>query len=195
MSGSYTIPDQVAISTKKKMTPAYMRPSALPLALVMPEVLTDHMCNQIVEYCDQLPAYRVSGCGAETRECPTPLNEVLKWVAAAGYVANEDYWKFEIDDDPQAWMQTYRYPGNYHKHADGVVGQTRKLTAVALLSDTSQYLGGNLLLHTFQDAPFRIPPSKGTVVVFPAWVVHEVSEMEKGLRQTINMGWFGPPFK
>lgn len=195
MSGLYTIPDTITLSTRKKLTPAYMRPSSLPLAVVMPGVLTGKTCDAILEYCNERPSYNVKGCGAETRECPMPLDGVFTQLELAGQIVNEDFWNFDLDEYATAWMQTYRYPGSYHKHADGTVGQNRKLTAVAMLSDSSEYAGADLLLHTFQDPPFVIPPHRGTVAVFPSWVIHEVTPMQKGLRQTINMGWFGPPFK
>ena len=84
--------------------------------------------------------------------------------------------------------------GGYGMDVDAVAGQTRKLTAVAMLTPPTEYAGGDLELHTPEET-FLIPRTQGTIVVFQPWIHHQVTKIHSGVRQTINFGFWGPPFR
>lgn len=195
MSDIYTIPDTASINVQRKLLQGYMRPNALPMAVVFQSVLSANSCEKIVDYCEQFTSYQAGACHATTRELPMPVHPVVQTVKSCGLAANKEYWDFDLDEPVVAWMQTYYQGDSYHRHTDASVGMSRKLTAVALLSDENYYAGGTLQLFNHLHKPFDIEHTRGTVVVFPSWTPHEVTEVTKGIRQTINMGWWGPPFK
>lgn len=199
MGAIQTIPNQDVINLKKKLLPSYMYPTGQPAAVMFVGFLSDDECDAIIEHGEQITPYKTKGCRAVTREYPAPprlLPAELHYISQVGLYANEVYWGFDIRrTSTSAWLQTYDPPGDYHIHTDAAIGQSRKLTAVALLTDPSKYEGADLQLHNWQGKPDVIDRTRGTVVVFPGWTVHEVTEITWGHRQTINMGWWGPPFK
>jgi PKHD-type hydroxylase len=70
----------------------------------------------------------------------------------------------------------------------------RKLSFVLFLNDVSEYEGGKLLLYNATE-PLIPEALKGTIVFFPSYVLHEVTPVTKGTRNTL-VGWVsGPRFK
>lgn len=81
--------------------------------------------------------------------------------------------------------------GKYVKHVDGSIGSNRKLTFSIQLSDPSEYEGGDLLLWETHE-PQVVPKKKGTIVMFPSSVMHEVTPVTKGTRRSL-VGWVHGP--
>lgn len=186
-----TFPSEADIQRYAAATPEYMRPSLVPYAVIFEGILSDEECIEIEQRLGGLEPYVVPGCNAVTRECISdPSLDMIEKVARS---ANDWYFNFDLDPDPVSWLQTYKRDSKYQRHMDAAPGQTRKLTAVALLSDPLRYDGGDLTLYV---APkrFVVPKTRGTIVVFQHWVEHDVSVVDNGFRKTINMGFWGPPF-
>lgn len=194
MSEYYTIPRAEDISDHAKMTPSFMRPNQLPVAAVATEYLTKGQCDRIVETIGKIEPYSFHGCNAITRECDRPLDPVLEPIVYFAKQINEIFWNYDLDEEAGAWMQTYEPGDNYQKHTDTASGQMRKLSAVAMLTNPYEYKGGDLRM-LLQPKTHTIDRSRGTVVVFQPWTLHEVSEVIFGTRQTINLGFWGPPFR
>jgi PKHD-type hydroxylase len=71
---------------------------------------------------------------------------------------------------------------------------TRKLSFSLLLSDDDAYEGGDLLIH-IGEKPQHTKRKKGTIIFFPSYMLHEVTEVTKGTRQAL-VGWVtGPAFR
>lgn len=190
----YTYPGTRHLEAYERNTPEYMHPNKIPQAAIATGYLTDIQCEAISSELQEIEHYVRSGCGAETREVPRPLPTVLDPMVIFARQVNDIFWKHKIDNEPGAWMQTYQTGGNYQLHTDASPGQVRKLTAVAMLTEPARYAGGDLELIDVQ-VPVPIPRARGTIVVFPPWMPHRVTPIESGVRQTINMGFWGPPFR
>ena len=190
-----TFPDQKILEFARNRTPEYMGKNDVPWAVYFEGLLTDDQCAQIIHRGLDLPTYKFGDCGAYTKEFDRPLPMVMAPIHTFGRASNEFYFKFDLfEESPAAWLQTYGVGGDYREHMDGAPGASRKLTAVCLLSPEDSYSGGDLSFNvTGQN--LVLPRTRGTVVVFQPWVLHEVSQVTYGTRQTINMGFFGPPFK
>lgn len=187
-----TFPSGEKLEEMAAKVPDFMRPSNLPLAAYYEGYLSRGQCEEMSESLGQLEPYRHQDCGAVTRECHgDPSLEPLESVARG---LNSIFWGFDLDENPVSWLQTYEVGGQYQRHMDGAPGQIRKYTAVALLTDPDEYQGG-ILRMCFHPVLFPVPRTQGTVVVFPSWLEHEVLSVTRGRRQTINMGFWGPPFK
>ncbi len=95
------------------------------------------------------------------------------------------------------------------KHVDAVEGQTeyrgvkaKKLTIVLFLNDESDedledaYQGGKLTFYDIVDTPpfnqFGLPVKgkAGTIVIFPATNLHEVTPITRGKRFMVNSGYY-----
>lgn len=72
----------------------------------------------------------------------------------------------------------------------------RKLTVVLMLSDVSEYDGGELMLNL--SAEFRavsLKLQKGQVVLFPSYIPHQVNPVTRGVRKTLVVWPLGPKFR
>jgi hypothetical protein len=195
MSQLYTIPTAQQLDTLVSATDAHMYPNKQPYAFVHEGFLTDAQCDDILAAGEGIKSYYFTHCGAVTREYPRPLYPVLDPIVNFGLTANSFFWNYDLDkDSAAAWLQTYDFGGNYDKHSDTSPGQSRKLTVVALLSNPDSYRGGDLRLCP-PPHNFVIPRTRGTLVAFQPWLVHEVDEITSGMRQTVNLGFWGPPFR
>lgn len=101
--------------------------------------------------------------------------------------ANRDFWNFDIDLIEQIELLNYTFtensnwPAHYNKHSDlGGHYSTRKLSYVALLSDSAEFEGGDLVLSLRTDE--TMPKNQGQVIMFPSFVFHEVTSITKGSR-------------
>ena len=187
-----TWPTLEVLENKAQAAPKFMRPSLTPYAAFVEGFISDADCSAIIRASYEVGGHEFPKCGAITREMA--FDPSLDPVEATARGLNELYFGYDLDDGQHSFIQTYDKGGSYPMHMDGSPGQTRKLTAVVMLSEPSQYEGGLLSLHV-TPVKFLVPKTRGTLVIFPSWIYHDVSEVTSGIRQTVNMGFWGPPFK
>jgi len=184
-----TFPSKSYLEAAAKRTPEFMTPNELPYALINEGYLDDALCDAIIQDAMKEEPYEFEHCNAVTRELyPTPRSVVP--VENLGFVLNELYWQYTLRGETAGWVQTYTEGGSYQLHMDGAPGQDRKMTAVVLLTDPSEYVGGDLefVVHPHS---VKAPRTRGTIIVFPHWLLHRVTPLESGQRQTLNLGFFG----
>lgn len=189
-----TYPAMDVLEKLASKTPDYMRPNTQPYTISAPGILTADECKAISEAGNKLDGYTFHGCHASTREFDRPLDELISPVINFTKFVNDTFFDFNLDEDPAAWLQTYSPGDNYQLHMDGAPGQTRKLTAVVMLSNESDFSGGTFEILNYPQR-VTIPHSQGTVIIFGPWVLHEVNQITSGIRQSLNVGFFGPTFR
>lgn len=195
MNHLYTIPALEDIEAVVTSTPEYMYPNVTPYALVGEGILSNMTCDAILDLMWTLDAYKFKECDASTREAERPLHQCFAPVLEFTYQANNSCWNFDVDKESAAgFLQSYVTGDAYQMHQDTVLGQTRKLTTIVMLTDPSKYDGGELRLVPYPMARV-IPPTRGTMVTFPSWLFHEVFPVKRGHRQTLNLGLWGPAWK
>jgi PKHD-type hydroxylase len=116
-------------------------------------------------------------------------------LAAAGLAANQAAWKFNITHANQAEFLIYPAGGRYVSHVDTFLqhsDETRKLTVLAFLND--DFKGGKFYLMNGHEKYYP-PQKKGTVLVFPAFMMHGVEDVEEGQRCSVVTWMVGPFFK
>jgi predicted 2-oxoglutarate/Fe(II)-dependent dioxygenase YbiX len=116
-------------------------------------------------------------------------------LAAAGLSANHYAWKFDITHANQAEFLAYPAGGRYTAHVDTFIqhgDECRKLTVLAFLNDN--FKGGKFFL---QDGHKRFypPQTKGTVLVFPSFIMHGVEDVEEGKRFSVVCWMVGKFFR
>lgn len=116
-------------------------------------------------------------------------------LAAVGLSANYFNWKFNISHANQSEFLIYPSGGRYRSHTDMFLNAkevTRKLTVIAFLND--DFKGGKFYI---QNGHEKIYPkqSKGTIVVFPSFMLHGVDDVEEGTRYSAVCWMVGDPFK
>jgi PKHD-type hydroxylase len=110
--------------------------------------------------------------------------------------ANQDFFHFRLSEIVESIQYTVYNSdelGFYDWHIDmGPEKADRKLSLVCNLTDPSEYEGGELQLHTGQIiVPER---EKGTVIIFPSYILHRVTPVTKGIRRTLVLWIEGPSF-
>jgi hypothetical protein len=83
--------------------------------------------------------------------------------------------------------------GKYDAHIDGGINSSRKLSFSVLLSDPSEYDGGDLIIYEGK-APIVVPKRRGMITFFPSNVLHEVTPVTRGVRRSIVSWIHGPVF-
>ena len=98
--------------------------------------------------------------------------------------------------------QFTEYPkgGFYDWHMDlNAFGQTgehpiRKISMTCLLSDPSEFTGGDLLFGELGENK-STPLKQGQAIFFASFLRHKVAPVKKGIRKSLVMWFGGPPFK
>ncbi len=172
------------------------------------DILTPEACDIIVKTYDQelvekLPPFIGGGTteniNREIRNVERVMLPVYKDIggrlAAAGFAANNRAWKFAITHANQAEFLKYPAGGRYTAHMDTFLNPTeecRKLTVLAFLND--DFEGGKFFIQDDHERYYP-PQAKGTVLVFPSFLVHGVEDITAGTRYSTVCWMVGPFFK
>ena len=110
-------------------------------------------------------------------------------------------WNFQIDSCESMQIGKYGVGGHYDYHQDGngftkyvsknkfTNGKTRKLSMTIVLNN--DYEGGEFQFFNYKDQ--LIKEKKGTVIVFPSYMVHRVRPVTKGTRYSLVVWFCGEP--
>lgn len=111
--------------------------------------------------------------------------------------ANQVHYRMELFGFSEPLQIAAYGPGQkYDWHLDIGNGKVsiRKLSVVIQLSDPAEYEGGGLTIMSSK-VPFEFPKTRGTVIIFPSYVLHRVPEVTSGLRHSLAAWIGGPPFR
>jgi hypothetical protein len=117
-------------------------------------------------------------------------------LAAVGFSANHQYWKFDVTHASQSEFLMYDVNGRYVEHVDTFFNpnekECRKLTILAFLND--DFEGGKFFIKNGHE---KIYPkqTKGTILVFPSFMLHGVEDVTKGKRFSVVAWLSGAWFK
>lgn len=114
----------------------------------------------------------------------------VKYDSLISYVENK-YFNIGIGDldeweGYQFTEYSQEYQGFYRKHTDvgGKELRGRKLSASLQLTEESEYEGGDLIIYSNKDI-IKCPRQQGTMTIFHSTMLHEVTPVTSGLRQSL----------
>ena len=125
-------------------------------------------------------------------------NILIPFIAEANDRAG---WKFIIEKMQNPQLTRYKEGEYYSWHRDGgsdhLQGSklVRKLSMTVCLNE--DYEGGELQFHSYGKRDNKItsaPQGKGTIIVFPSFIEHQVTPVTKGVRYSLVAWITGPPF-
>jgi PKHD-type hydroxylase len=131
------------------------------------------------------------------------FGEAWDWFGAVLYSAGlegnvKNQWDFYINSHEAVQFAVYNENQHYDWHVDTFLlsGQQldRKVTVVCLMNDPSEFEGGVLELQ-FHGKTYTPNLRKGSVVVFPSYILHRVTPVTKGVRKSATLWLSGPAFK
>lgn len=143
-------------------------------------------------YDDKMRKSSVMGIGPEPQH--QWLYQKLEQVA---YGANHERYHFDMAGFGEALQLTRYGAGDFFDwHMDFGPGEIshRKLGITVQLSDPEAYEGGDLEFRV-SERVVKAPRTKGTIIVFPAFVQHRVTVITKGTRESIVAWVSGPAFR
>ena len=123
------------------------------------------------------------------------------------FAANKQHWRFHVSACEPMQYTTYETGQFYGWHPDQhsepypdgpFKGMTRKLSVTIQLSDPGDYDGGDFEVRDYCDYDARQTLTtmrpRGSVLVFPSFLMHQVSPVSRGVRRSLVCWIVGPPF-
>jgi PKHD-type hydroxylase len=126
--------------------------------------------------------------------CWAPVNHWIEGILYnyGLYATQEAGWNFQLGRPEQIQLTAYDKDGFYGWHEDWAplaVGQfIRKVSVVALLSDPSEFEGGEF---QFTEGS-TIEMKRGTIIAFPSFLRHQVTPVTSGKRYSA-VCWINGP--
>lgn len=128
-----------------------------------------------------------------------PQNDQWSWLydkmINMASIANTALWNFDLHTAPEQIQFTEYHAsqgGHYGWHQDIGPGMLslRKVSITVQLSGPEDYQGGDLQIWQGGDSPIDAPKGKGTVVIFPSYMMHRVTKVTSGVRRSLVL-WVG----
>lgn len=129
------------------------------------------------------------------------FNKLLKAVDEV----NQESYQYDLAGFDNFQYSVYSDNEYYHYHTDIILGEqaidkhthlTRKLSASLILSDPSEFTGGDFEICLGRpDEPSRLEQKKGRILFFPSYMLHRVTPVLSGTRKSIVIWAMGPKFK
>lgn len=130
------------------------------------------------------------------QDCTQPLGSFARTFAEfANQSAN---WNYAINSQENIQLGRYRSEdkGHFDWHIDAFPpkdGIQRKLSMSILLSDPSEFEGGEFQFNGMEDE--KVLTTQGSIVVFPSFIEHRVTPVTKGVRYSAVTWFSGPSFR
>ena len=173
--------------------------------------LQNHFSYEQLDYIENLPkSYQV---GTVNNADGIDLHEIRKCNLSWIQDSQLDYWLNRIFIEANGLfgfnisgirdhVQYTVYDNNdshYDWHSDNDMTDTtslnsRKLSLVMLLNDSSEYEGGDFEAEVFKPTKEEFS-KKGDLIVFPSFIRHKVHPVTKGTRKTLVAWMEGPRFR
>jgi|TARA_E500000318_G_scaffold68824_1_gene63697 PKHD-type hydroxylase len=124
---------------------------------------------------------------------------IQKWFDVLFHTANKNAgWNFQFDRYESFQFTEYKKTQHYGWHPDSFLHDKiiRKLSAIIVLSDPKDYVGGEIEFKTSEGKIIKIKkPLKGTIIIFPSFVYHRVKPVKSGTRYSLVVWACGENFK
>lgn len=141
----------------------------------------------------------------ETNVCwMTPnANNIHIWNKLSQVVSevNAQFFRFNLTgfyEPAQLGLYTADKQSHYGWHTDASIKDRkvpRKLSMSLMLSDPSEFEGGELQVKIDNDTPITLEQKRGRVWFFPSYILHRVTPVTKGTRRSLVLWIGGPEFK
>lgn len=111
-------------------------------------------------------------------------------------IANKHSWEYKLNCLDGIQVTKYMPGDHYAWHSDyGTAADnrfTRKLSATILVTDPSEYKGGDMEFIDYHNNLVVAPKKKGTMIVFDSRIPHRVTPVTGGQRVSLVAWMLGP---
>jgi PKHD-type hydroxylase len=166
---------------------------------------TSEEVDKIKKSCGLIPEQKATVMTAENLEEHrqseirwVPQNDKFDWIyqklGEMTWEANSNMWGFDLHTmDEMIQYTIYREGAGYYNYHLDIGDQwpysTRKVSITVQLSDESEYEGGEFEILSGTN-PQTLPKGKGVVLAFPSYLLHRVTPVTKGVRESLVL-WIG----
>jgi PKHD-type hydroxylase len=184
-----------------------------PLFVYWDNLFTSKQVDKIIEYCDNQEKIdaRVMGQNGDKGILSDKRKTKISWInrneSSSKFIdpmidtiqkLNHKYYNFNITHFFDIQYTVYgESESKYDYHIDSTFDykstSMRKLSSILMLSDKSEYEGGQFYLNTGTE--MQIEFVKGRLIVFPSFVLHRVAPIKSGVRKTLVTWICGPLFR
>ena len=125
--------------------------------------------------------------------------EMYKRIEMVMMAINRNHFGYEgMTTTELAQFTEYPKGGFYNWHIDAEIScqfepPVRKISMTILLSDASEFEGGDLEFMTADNNPPQL--IQGQAIFFNSMICHRVAKVKKGMRRSLVMWFGGPPFR
>lgn len=113
--------------------------------------------------------------------------------------ANRDLWEYDLTFLNGIQITSYDKDDHYTWHSDygsePDSNHTRKLSASLLISDPTEFEGGDLEFINYHGKVSPAPRTKGTMIIFDSRIPHRVTPVTKGKRISLVAWMLGPKLR
>lgn len=178
---------------------------------VLPPELVDLMVKELKEMEEFKVPFEDAGVGKEKYGIVdhSVRNSKINWWFESHWacsvishyigIANRKNWEYDLNLLENIQISVYNKDGHYNWHSDYGVSTrgdfTRKLTVNVLVSDPSEYDGGDLELIDYHGNFVVTPKEKGTVIIFDSRVPHRITPVTRGRKVSLDTWMYGPKLK
>jgi PKHD-type hydroxylase len=166
--------------------------------------------KRIEEYAIQLP--RLKGNVGNNESVTEERKSVVRWIyrnpetewlyakmISMADTSNENLWQFDMFSANEAIQYTEYYDdgGHYDWHIDmseGAPLNQRKISMTVQLTDGCDYQGGDFEIMRGRNIE-QLPKGKGTVLIFPSYLLHRVTPVTSRVRKSLVLWLGGASFK
>ena len=184
------------------------------VAITTEPIFTHQQCNLIIQAGHKQEPEQAKVGGGEQGQYDTKkrvttiswipfdkLPQMYKTIENQLSIVNLNHFMFDtVNITEPAQFTEYPKGGFYDWHMDlNAFGQNgenpiRKISMTCLLSDPSEFKGGELLFSEMRDNK-PLPLKQGQAIFFASFLRHKVAPVTKGIRRSLVMWFGGTPFK
>lgn len=130
-----------------------------------------------------------------------PVGSEFSWlymkIEALIKEVNLKYFRYDLTGTEPVQLANYvsAHKGKYDWHMDAGEHTLRKLSLVMQLSEPEEYEGGVLQLQDGSLGGSSIIKKRGYITIFPSWLMHCVTPVLSGERQSLVCWSLGPSFR
>lgn len=165
--------------------------------------LTNAEITKLCTYATTLPLQARNHSMRKSRFHLFDINDETKWLynrlSKFMHDINHQYFGYDLTTIAEIQYTEYspEYAGEFCDHLDWAPSLTRprKLSISIQLSESNEYEGGDLQLQLGGNHTYVASRTKGDAFIFPAFLLHGVTPITKGIRRSLIIWSYGPEFR
>lgn len=166
--------------------------------LIIENAISNEVCDELVILgtCQVFPAVKKHNRqnNMNLEHCFLEKDHMIHSLISHHWERALDEFNFDISFLEPYKLQTYANGGYFNSHIDNYHGLNlpvdRKLSTTIQLTHETHYEGGDLIIGNTS-----MPRTKGTMIIFPSFYPHKVTEVTKGRRWCVVAWAWGPYWK